>query len=224
MGRGNELLRGWSEDDYQPETFFVDLTLNDEQFKNLQNDDIEAECKPLDTVEEYEQFEYDYFFNDNMHNILSELNMECTTQNIKKVKHHLHKDITFIIESEHFYFVTLGGEHLGHVSFGFLPKVVLEELYDTVDDTLLIDIIDRIESCVLHGEFTLDVGRVLQDELRESKKLIVAELYKLQIKAYKYAVKQVMLKIVEAFKAKISVRTCSWLSGLIDEKYLKDTY
>ena len=80
MGAGNPLLKTWSEEDsvlYKPNTYFIDLSLTDEQVEKMNEQEILDEEEPK-SKETFEQWEYEYFTENEFENILEELNIDST--------------------------------------------------------------------------------------------------------------------------------------------------
>ena len=213
MGAGNPLLKTWSEEDsvfYKPNTYFIDLSLTDEQIEKMNEQEILDEEEPK-SKETFEQWEYEYFTENEFENILEELNIDSTFD--RKDKNYFDElsaefrgHGTILQSTNNLLIVTCGGE-INHFSFGFIPNFKYDDIYEEFND--------------LHSD---------KEEWYQTRNLsfydrivsLTEKEYEKRLKKFYYEKYSILDKIFEYNKDKISLRNGPWTSSLINEDYKKE--
>lgn len=139
MGAGLPLLCGWSENDYQPETYLLDFT------ENISETDIEEYCleNDLDNNDSIRDLialeKYNHFRDDDLKNILDELKINSIYDNIKD-KHiseltPAFREQAVIIQcTENLLIVTTTDSEIHDFSIGFIPKIKYDDIINNIGE------------------------------------------------------------------------------------------
>jgi hypothetical protein len=213
MGVGNPLLKTWSEEDsvlYKPNTYFIDLSYEDEEIQKFNEEEINEGEKEKDK-DYWEEQNYDYFVNDELSNILSELEIFSIlkiygNRNIDELSASFRGRGTVLEATNNLLIVTCGGE-INHFSFGFIPNFKYDDIYEEFND--------------LHSD---------KEEWYQTRNLsfydrivsLTEKEYEKRLKKFYYEKYSILDKIFEYNKDKISLRNGPWNSSLINEDYKKE--
>ena len=212
MGAGNPLLKTWSEEDsvlYKPNTYFIDLSYEDEEIQKFNEEEINEGEKEKDK-DYWEEQNYDYFVNDELSNILSELEIFSIlkiygNRNIDELSASFRGHVTILEATNNLLIVTCGGE-INHFSFGFIPNFKYDDIYEEFND--------------LHSD---------KEEWYQKRNLsfydkivtLTEKEYEKRLRKFYFQMYSILDKIVEYNEDKISVRCGAWTSGKVDKKEIK---
>lgn len=141
MGAGLPLLRGWSENDYQPETYLLDFT------ENISESDIEEYCleNDLDNNDSIRDLiaseKYEHFRDDDLTNILDELKINSILSNydkqnliIDELTSAFREQAVIIQCTENVLIVTTTDSEIHNFCIGFIPKVKYDDIINNIGD------------------------------------------------------------------------------------------
>lgn len=210
MGAGNPLLKNWTEEDtnlYCPTTYFIDLSLTDEQVEKLNKEEIADEEEPK-TKEIFEDLEFDNFKED-FSNILCELNIQYKRNfetTYSELTSAFREQVTIFYETKNLLIVSAGGD-INHFSFGFIPNFKYDDIFEDFNSSES----DKEEWYEKRNLSFYDRLAILSEKEYEKR-----------LKKFYFEMYSILDKILEYNPNKISERNGPWLSSTLDKEYQKE--